>query len=75
MKTQFNVPIGRMTEFASLLGKHELSNEISGASRVGEIIVSVEYEKNERDEVDELIDLLEGEHDDDSEEDEEEEDN
>lgn len=59
MKTEFNVPIDVMVEFAEILAEKELTNEILGTSDDGEIIIEVHFEKAEFDAVQELTDLVE----------------
>jgi hypothetical protein len=59
MKTkEINVPAEIITEFADLLAEHNLTNEILGSTDDGEIIIEVQYEKEERQAVFELLELI-----------------
>ena len=59
MKTkEINVPAEIIAEFADLLAEHNLNNEILGSTEDGEIIVAVQYEKEERQAVFELLELV-----------------
>ena len=68
MTTKFNVGADNIMEFAEILGDNELTNEIIGTTDDNKLVIEVEYSRNERDAVNELMDLV------DSEESEEEED-
>ena len=57
-KCEFNVPQEGMTEFAEEMASRELNNTVTGTTEDGEIIIEVEYEKDESDEVDELEEIL-----------------
>lgn len=60
MKTkEINVPVIIIVEFAGLLAEHNLTNEIVGLTDDGEIIIEVQYEKEERQAVFELLELVE----------------
>jgi len=60
MKTkEINVPVICIAEFADLLAEYDLTNEIMGSTEAGEIIVEVQYEKEERQAVFELLELVE----------------
>jgi capsular polysaccharide biosynthesis protein len=52
-KAEFEVPQEAMTEFADELTNRNLNNTITGTTEDGEIIIEVEYDKDESDEVDE----------------------
>jgi len=59
MKTRtFEVPAGQMSEFAEIIGNHELDNDIQGINDENEIIVDVYYEPDDRLAVFELMELL-----------------
>ena len=60
MKTrEFYVPVDSMIEFAEMLDEKEISNTIIGVSEDDEIIVTVSYDKSEREAIFDLEDLLE----------------
>jgi|GEM_PF-657218 len=58
-KAEFDVPHEAMTEFADAMTNRNLNNTITGTTEEGEIIIEVEYEKDEIEEVDELEAILE----------------
>jgi hypothetical protein len=59
MRTRtFEVPTDVISEFAEALAEHELTNEINGVSKDGEILIEVTYETNERESILELMELL-----------------
>lgn len=58
-KAEFEVPQEAMTEFADTMASRNLSNTVTGTTEDGEIIIEVEYDKDEADEVDELEEVLE----------------
>ena len=58
-KAEFEVPQEAMTEFADELASRNLNNTVTGTTEDGEIIIEVEYDKDESDNVDELEDILE----------------
>ena len=58
-KAEFEVPQEAMTEFADELASRNLNNTVTGTTKDGEIIIEVEYDKDESDNVDELEDILE----------------
>jgi len=59
MKTRtFEVPAEQMSEFAEIIGNHELDNDIKGINDDNDIIVDVYYEADERLAVFELMELL-----------------
>ena len=58
-KAEFEVPQEAMTEFADELANRNLNNTVTGTTEDGEIIIEVEYDKDESDNVDELEDILE----------------
>ena len=58
MKSIFNVPADLVMEFAEGLVEHELTNEIIGTTTDNELVVEVEYSREERDAVNELMDLV-----------------
>ena len=57
-KAEFNVPSEAMAEFAEEMSNRNLSNTVAGANEEGEIIVEVQYDRDEADEVNELEDIL-----------------
>lgn len=63
-KAEFTVPHEVIVEFSDAMLKQQLSNEITGTTEDGEVIVEVHYEKEESDEVDvletTLDELIEG---------------
>jgi hypothetical protein len=60
MKTrEFYVPLDSMVEFAEMLDEKEISNIIIGVSEDDEIIITVSYDKSEREAILDLEDLLE----------------
>jgi hypothetical protein len=59
MKTkELNVPAEIMTDFANLIADHEIDNEIMGATDEGEIIIEVRYEKEDRQGIFELMEMI-----------------
>jgi predicted HTH transcriptional regulator len=58
-KAEFNVPSEAMAEFAEEMANRNLSNTVAGTNEDGEIIVEVEYNRDESEEVDELETILE----------------
>jgi hypothetical protein len=66
MKTrEFEVSTDNIVEFAQILEEHEISNEIVGVNEEDEIVISVSYERDDRNVIFELMELVEGEDDDD----------
>lgn len=57
-KAQFEVPSQVMAEFADEMANRNLSNKVAGTNEDGEIVVEVEYDRDETDEVDELEEIL-----------------
>jgi hypothetical protein len=57
-KAEFNVPSEVMTAFAEELATRNLDNTIVGTTEEGEIIIEVNYERDETEEVDELETIL-----------------
>ena len=57
-KAEFNVPSEVMAEFAGEMANRNLSNTVAGTNEDGEIIVEVEYDRDETDDVDELEEIL-----------------
>ena len=47
-KHEFNVPVELIEEFADILAEKDLVNEILGSTDDKEIIIEVEYDKNDR---------------------------
>ena len=58
-KAEFYVPSEVMAEFADELASKNLSNSITGTTEENEVIVEIEYDRDETDEVDELETALE----------------
>jgi hypothetical protein len=61
MKTkEFYVPTDSIIEFAEMLGESDLTHEIKGVTEDDEVIIEVEYEKEQGAAVLELIEMLDG---------------
>ena len=59
MKTkELIVPKEIIEEFSDLIAEHEIANSIQGSTEEGEIIVEVQYEKEERQGVYALMELI-----------------
>ncbi len=58
-KVEFIVPTEIIVAFAEELTSREIKNSITGTTEDDEIIIEVEYDKNESDAVDELEEILE----------------
>ena len=58
-KAEFYVPSEVMAEFAQEMANRQLTNTVSGTTEDGEIVVEVEYDKDETKKVDELESILE----------------
>ena len=59
MKTkELLVPKEIIEEFSDLIAEHEITNAIQGSTEDGEIIVEVQYEKEERPGVYALMELI-----------------
>lgn len=58
-KAQFDVPSSVMAEFADEMASRGLTNTVNGTNEDGEIIVEVEYDRDESKEVDQLEEILE----------------
>ena len=57
-RKEFEVPTDCIEEFSAILGEHELNNSILGTTEDGDIHVMVEYDKEDRNTVfilDEMI--------------------
>ena len=59
MKIQFTVNTDNIAAFADILNENELSNKIAGSTEDGHILIDVDYNKNNRDAIEELEDLTE----------------
>ncbi len=57
-KAEFAVPSEVMAEFAEKLANQNLSNEIVGTNDDFEVLVEVEYERDQAEEIDELEEYL-----------------
>ncbi|MFI5151459.1 MAG: hypothetical protein ACHQRM_17155 [Bacteroidia bacterium] len=71
---QLEVPVESITEFAELVEENEIRNSIQGVNEEGEIQIEIEYEREQRNGVMEILELVnysEGEEEDESEEEEE----
>lgn len=55
---EFEVPVELIEEFADALDEHELSNSIQGTNDEGEILIIVQYDKNEREAVFSLSEMI-----------------
>lgn len=53
-KLELYVPTEVMADFAQELASKNLSNSITGTTEENEVVVEIEYERDESDEVDEL---------------------
>lgn len=59
MKTKERiVPKEIIEEFSDLIAEHEIANSIQGSTEDGEIIVEIQYEKEERQGVYVLMELI-----------------
>lgn len=58
-KAEFFVPSEGMVEFADAMASRKLDNTVTGTTTEGEIVVEVNYERDETDGVDELEEVLE----------------
>lgn len=58
-KIEFCVPTDLLVDFAEELVSHEMQAMIAGSNEEGEIILVVEYEKEESSEVDKMEAILE----------------
>jgi capsular polysaccharide biosynthesis protein len=58
-KAEFEVPSEVMAEFADELASRNLTNTVTGTNEEGEVIVEVQYERDEAKEVDQLEEILE----------------
>jgi len=54
----FNVPKRGIKQVASFIGENEIKNSIDGLNDDSEIILSVDYEKDESETIDELEALI-----------------
>ena len=64
MKKEFHVATDSMVEFADLLAEHDLNNEILGSTENDQVIVSVQFDKNDFEAVEELEESFESEQED-----------
>ena len=66
MRTKvFNVTESAIVEFAELLEEHELEGTITGVTEDSEIQISVNYERENRDVILDLMELVDGTNDED----------
>jgi hypothetical protein len=56
---EFNVHPEIIVEFVDELASRDLNNSIVGTTDEGEVIIKIEYEKNETEEIDDLEKILE----------------
>lgn len=56
---EFNIPTGILADVADKILEHDLVNEISGSTEDGEIIVEISYEKNQREVVFDIQEIIE----------------
>ena len=64
MTKEFRVSTDSIVEFADLLADHDLNNEILGTTENDEVIVSVQFDKDGFDAVEELAESFESEQED-----------
>jgi HAMP domain-containing protein len=57
-KAEFAVPSEVMAEFAEKLASQNLDNRVTGTNDEYEVLVEVEYERDQSDEIDELEEYL-----------------
>lgn len=57
-KAEFAVPSEVMAEFAEKLASQNLDNKVMGTNDEYEVLVEVEYERDQSDEIDELEEYL-----------------
>jgi hypothetical protein len=55
---EFEIPTDLIAEFAEVLSNNELNNSITGVNEQGEILITVEYDKEDRATVFELSELV-----------------
>ncbi len=61
MRTKaFDVPVDTILEFSELLEEHELEGTITGVNEDSEIMVSVNYERENREVILDLMELIDG---------------
>ena len=63
MKTEFEVPLDSMVEFAGIIADYNLGNEIQGTTENNEVTVTVYFDKNGFEGVEKLEELIENEDD------------
>lgn len=56
---EFNIPTGILADVADKIVEHDLVNEILGSTEDGEIIVEISYEKNQRESVFDIQEIIE----------------
>jgi len=57
-KAEFYVPSEAMVEFADALASRKLDNTVAGTTHEGEVVIEVNYERDDTDDVDELEETL-----------------
>jgi hypothetical protein len=59
MRTKtLEVPADIIVEFSSTLGEYELGNEITGVNEDGDILIEISYEKEDRDKLFTLTEII-----------------
>jgi hypothetical protein len=56
---ELNVPIEAMEKVADFIAENDINNEILGTTEGGEIIIAVDYEKEDRKLIFELMEIVE----------------
>ncbi len=59
-RAHFEVPEGAMCEFARELASRQLNNTIVGVNPDEEVVIQVDYDRNETEAIDELEEVLDG---------------
>lgn len=70
---EFEVPVEVIKDFAELIEEHELSNEILGLNEDGDLRIEISYEKDDREALMNLMELIDDFYEEETEEEEEEE--
>jgi hypothetical protein len=68
MKTEFQVSVENIIEFAEALAENSMENEITGTTDDGHLLIDVHYTREDRDVIAQLEDLSEADPDGDDEE-------
>jgi len=59
MKTEFTVSTDNVLDFAQVLSENDLTNQISGYTEEGDLLIEVTYTRDQRDVIDSLEELAE----------------